>query len=198
MGVTKVGYARVSTRVQNEESQLDLLQAEGCEPIFVDKVSGKLASRPRWDECLRYLREGDTLVITRLSRMARSLRNLTAVAAELDRRNVSLHVLLQNIDTRTPAGRLTFHILGAVDEFHADIISENTKEGLAAARARGRNGGRRPKLTGPKLVTAREMYESERYTVRQIADTLGCSRATVYRALEPAPVLSVSGGMVNR
>lgn len=185
--MVKVGYARVSTRAQHEESQLDLLQADGCEPIFVDKVSGKLANRPQWDQCKQYLRQGDTLVVTRLSRMARSLRNLCAVAHDLEQRGINLLVLLQHIDTSTPAGRLTFHILGAVDEFTADIISENTKEGLEAARARGRKGGRRPKLTGAKITTAREMYNSKRYTVAEIADTVGCSRATVYRALEPEP-----------
>lgn len=178
-----VGYARVSTRDQHDESQHDLLTEAGCARIFTDKASGKLARRPDWDRCLDFLREGDTLVVTRLSRIARSVRNLTEVVAQLDERGINLWVLRQQIDTRTPAGRFTFHILGAVDEFQADLISENTKEGLAAARARGRKGGRRRVLTETKLTTAREMYDSKRYTVQQIAETVGCSRTTLYREL---------------
>jgi DNA invertase Pin-like site-specific DNA recombinase len=178
-----IGYARVSTRDQHEESQLDLLEAAGCERIFMDKASGKLASRPQWDECLAYLRKGDTLVITRLSRAARSVRNLTEVAAHLADRGIDLLVLQQHIDTRTPAGRLTFHILAAVDEFHADLISEGTIEGLQAARARGRKGGRPTKLTPGKLATARKLYDAKEHTVQEIADIVGVGRSTLYRAL---------------
>lgn len=188
--MTKIGYARVSTSDQHDESQIDILAAEGCERVFTDKASGKLASRPEWDKCLDYLRPGDTLVVTRLSRMARSVRNLTEIAARFADRGIELVVLKQQIDTRTPAGRLTFHILGAVDEFTADLISEGTLEGLVAARARGRTGGRKPKLTDNKLDVARQMYAAtddggkRRYTVQEIADTVGCSRATLYRAFD--------------
>jgi DNA invertase Pin-like site-specific DNA recombinase len=184
--MTKIGYARVSTREQHEESQVDILTAEGCERVFVDKVSGKLARRPEWDKCLDYLRPGDTLVVTRLSRMARSVRNLTEVAVKLRERGIDLVVLKQQIDTRTPAGRLTFHILGAVDEFTADLISEGTLEGLEAARARGRKGGRRPVMTPDKLAQARRMVDEKQLTMQQIADIIGVSRTTVYRALEAA------------
>lgn len=186
--MAKIGYARVSTRDQNDESQVDILEAEGCEKVFTDKVSGRLASRPKWDACLNYLRPGDTLVVTRLSRLARSVRNLTEVAATLAERGIDLVVLKQHIDTRTPAGRLTFHILGAVDEFTADLIREGTREGLEAARSRGRKGGRRPKVTDAKLATARELYaktgpDGKRvHTVAEIAEVIGVSRATVYRA----------------
>ncbi|MEQ3538728.1 recombinase family protein [Pseudonocardia tropica] len=179
-----VGYARVSTRDQHEESQEDLLREAGCERIFVDKASGKLARRPDWDRCLEYLRPGDTLVITRLSRAARSVRNLTELAEQLKERSIELLVLKQQIDTRTPAGRLTFHILGAVDEFQADLIAENTREGLAAARARGRKGGRRPVLSEMQKTEARRMYDSKQYTIGKIAEAFRCSPATIYRALE--------------
>jgi DNA invertase Pin-like site-specific DNA recombinase len=178
-----IGYARVSTRDQHEESQQDLLTEAGCDRIFTDKVSGKLAKRPEWDQCREYLRAGDTLVVTRLSRIARSVRNLTEVAAWLEENGVGLVVLKQQIDTRTPAGRLTFHILGAVDEFQADLISENTREGLAAARARGRKGGRPAKLSADQLATARRLYDERAHTVEQIAGIVGCSRSTLYRAL---------------
>lgn len=181
--VALIGYARVSTRAQHEESQLDLLAEAGCEKVFVDKISGKLAKRPEWDRCREYLRPGDTLVITRLSRAARSVRNLTEVGAWLAEHDIGLRVLLQGIDTTNPAGRLTFHILGAVDEFTADLISENTKEGLAAARARGRIGGRPRSLTPDKIARARELYDERKLTVEEIAAAVGCSRTTLYREL---------------
>lgn len=179
-----IGYARVSTRGQNEEPQLDLLEAAGCERIFQDKVSGRLAKRPDWDRCREYLRPGDTLVVTRLSRIARSVRNLLEVAAWLNERGVGLKVLQQSIDTTSPMGRMVFTIMGAVDEFQADVIRENTREGLASARARGRVGGRPRALTGTKLDQVLKMYDARELTVAQIAETVGTSRATIYRALE--------------
>jgi DNA invertase Pin-like site-specific DNA recombinase len=184
-GMTRVGYARVSTREQNIESQLDALSAAGCERVFVDKVSGKLARRSQWDVCRDYLRPGDELVITRLSRVARSVRHLTEVTAELEQRGIELVVLAQGIDTTTPAGRLLFHLLGAIDEFTADLISEATLEGLAAARARGRAGGRPPVMTPAKLAVARRMLDSGEHTITEIAATIGVGRATLYRHLTP-------------
>ncbi len=145
--MVRYGYARVSTRFQTDDSQLDALTAAGCERIWTDTASGKLARRPEWDKCLDYLRGGDELVVTRLSRMARSVRHLTEIAALLGERGVDLVVLKQGIDTTTPAGRFLFHVIGAMDEMLADLISEGTLEGLEAARARGRTGGRKPKLT---------------------------------------------------
>jgi predicted site-specific integrase-resolvase len=111
--MTRVGYARVSTREQNIEAQTDLLAEARCEEVFIDKVSGKLARRPRWDACLDYLRPGDQLVVTRLSRVARSVRHLSEVVAELQRREVHLVVLNQGLDTSSPAGRLLFDLMGA-------------------------------------------------------------------------------------
>jgi DNA invertase Pin-like site-specific DNA recombinase len=187
--MAKVGYARVSTRGQNDDSQLDELKAAGCEKIFTDKASGKLDKRPGWDDCLSYLREGDTLVITRLSRAMRSLRQLLAVADVLNERGIGLVVLKQQIDTTTPSGRLVFHIFAALDEFQRELIVEGTNEGLAAARARGRTGGRKPKLSPAKQKLAREMYDAKgddgkrKYTVKEIGEALGASRPTVYRYL---------------
>lgn len=144
--MAKVGYARVSTRGQNDDSQIDELKAAGCDRIFTDQgVTGKLASRPRLDAALSYMRDGDTFVITRLSRAMRSLRHLLELKDELQRRHIELVVLKRGIDTRTPQGRLVFHILGAIDEFQRELIVEGTREGLQAARARGRKGGRGPK-----------------------------------------------------
>lgn len=178
-----IGYARVSTADQNLDPQTDALTAAGCEKIFTDKASGKLARRAELDAALAYLRPGDILVITKLDRLGRSLRNLLDLSATLAKQDVGLRVLAQGIDTTTPGGRLYFSIIGAIAEFERDLISERTHDGLAAARARGRKGGRPPVLTETKLTTAREMYDSKRYTMAQIAETVGCSRATLYRAL---------------
>ncbi|MGH3097742.1 MAG: recombinase family protein [Streptosporangiales bacterium] len=182
--MARIGYARVSTRNQHEDSQLDELTAAGCQPIYIDKASGKLAARPQWDECRRYLRPGDELVITRLSRLARSVRHLTEVTADLEDRGVDLIVLKQGIDTTTPAGRLLFHLLGSIDEFTADLISEGTVEGLTAARARGRTGGRPTVVTPAKIEVARTMLGDGQHTMVEIAArTIGVSRSTLYRHL---------------
>lgn len=181
--MARVGYARVSTREQNIDAQLDALAAAGCERVFLDKVSGKLAHRPQWDACRDYLRPGDQLVVTRLSRIARSVRHLGEVAAHLEARRIDLVVLAQGIDTTTPAGRLLFHMLGAIDEFTADLISEGTREGLAAARARGRVGGRPSVMTPAKLAVARQLLAGGQHTVTEIAATIGVSRGTLYRHL---------------
>ena len=155
--LAKIGYARVSTRGQNDDSQVDDLTAYGCDKIFTNKVSGKLAARPELDKALAYLRQGDVFVITRLSRAMRSLKHLLALADELRERGVGLVVLKQQIDTTTPTGRLTFHILGAIDEFQRELIVEGTREGLDAARARGRSpgpgppGARHVRPAGPEL-----------------------------------------------
>jgi DNA invertase Pin-like site-specific DNA recombinase len=187
--MSKIGYARVSTRGQNDDSQVDELTAFGCERIFTDQgVSGKHASRPEFDKCLAYLRDGDVFVITRLSRAMRSLKQLLELAEELRARGVGLVVLKQQIDTTTPQGRLVFHIFGALDEFQRELIVEGTHEGLAAARARGRTGGRKPKLTDSQVRHARKLYADGEHKVADIAKLLGVSRQTVYRALEPEAV----------
>ena len=190
--MARYGYARISTRSQRDDSQLDALRAVGCERIWTDTASGKLARRPEWDNCLDHLRRGDELAVTRLSRMARSVRHLTEIAALLQERGIDLVVLKQGIDTTTPAGRFTFHVLAAMDEMLADLISEGTREGLESARARGRVGGRKPKLTARQAEVARGMYDEtgadgkRKYTVAEIAETFGVSRKTVYRHLEPS------------
>jgi DNA invertase Pin-like site-specific DNA recombinase len=182
--MARIGYARVSTRDQHPEAQTDALTAAGCERLFVDKASGKLARRPELDKALDFLRRGDELTITKLDRLGRSLRNLLDLAADLDKRGVDLKVLHQGIDTSTPGGRLFFHILAAIAEFERDLLSERTKDGLEAARARGRKGGRRTVMTPEKIRVARQMYASREHTVEAIARTLGVSRASVYRHLD--------------
>ncbi len=128
--MAKIGYARVSTRGQKDDSLVVELTAYGCVKIFADKTSGKLAARPELDKALAYLRAGDVFVITRLSRAMRSLKHLLALTEELRERGAGLVVLKQKIDTTTPTGRLVFHILGAIDEFQRELIIEGTREGL--------------------------------------------------------------------
>jgi DNA invertase Pin-like site-specific DNA recombinase len=164
-------------------------QGAGPGQRFVDHgVSGKHPSRPELDAALAYLREGDMFVITRLSRAMRSLKHLLELKEVLTERGVDLVVLKQGIDTTTPQGRLIFHILGALDEFHRELIVEGTNEGLAAARARGRTGGRKSSLTPAQVKHARKLYAEGGHTVAQIVGQFGVSRQTIYRALEPDAV----------
>ena len=185
----RIGVARVSTRGQNPTAQHDALAAAGCEHVFTDKVSGKLASRPELDKALLVARDGDELVVTKLDRLGRSLEHLIALSKDLQARGVDLVVLDQGIDTSTPAGKMFFHILGAIAEFEAALASERTLDGLAAARARGRAGGQKPKLTPRQAAIAQAMYDEtgedgkRLHTVAAIAAEFGVTRPTIYRHL---------------
>ncbi|MFI8435615.1 recombinase family protein [Streptomyces sp. NPDC079020] len=179
----KIGVARVSTRDQHPEAQEDALRAAGCEKVFTDKASGKLARRPELDKALLVAREGDQLVVTKLDRLGRSLENLIELSKNLQERGVGLVVLDQGIDTSTAVGRMFFQILGAIAEFEHALMSERTMDGLEAARARGRTGGQKPKLGPRQVQLAREMYDSGELTVQQIADEFGVTRPTIYRHL---------------
>lgn len=190
----RIGYGRVSTRDQNPDAQHDALAQAGCEQIFVDKMSGKLARRPELDKALLVARRrGDQLVVTKLDRLGRSLEHLIELSAQLQQRGVDLVVLDQNIDTSTAMGRMFFHILGAVAEFEHALMSERTLDGLAAARSRGRTGGQKPKLTARQAMIAQQMYEEtgpdgrRLHTVEQIAAEFGVTRPTIYRHLAKIP-----------
>ena len=187
----RVGYGRVSTRDQNPDGQRDALAAAGCDEIFVDKASGKLASRPELDKALLIAaRAGDRLVLTKLDRLGRSLEHLIALCTQLQTRGLDLVVLDQGIDTSTAVGRMFFQILGAIAEFEHALMSERTRDGLDAARARGRTGGQKPKLTPRQAKIAQDMYdelgddERRAHTVQQIADEFGVTRPTIYRHLQ--------------
>jgi DNA invertase Pin-like site-specific DNA recombinase len=182
--MTTVGYARVSAADQNADAQLDALRAAGCERIFTDRVSGKLGHRPQLDAMLDHIRSGDVVTITKLDRLGRSVVNLVQLVAELDHRDVDLRVLHQGIDTTTPAGKVTFHVMAAIAEFERALISERTVEGLVAARARGRKGGRRPVLSAAEVAHARQLRAAGKHTMAEIAELVGCSRATLYRVLD--------------
>jgi DNA invertase Pin-like site-specific DNA recombinase len=185
----RIGYGRVSMRDQHPEAQHDALDAAGCDEIFVDKASGKLARSPELDKALLSAnRAGDQLVITKLDRLGRSLEHLIELSKLLEKRGIDL-VLDQGIDTSTAVGRMFFHILGAIAEFEHALMSERTLDGLAAARARGRTGGQKPKLGPRQVKLAREMYDEtgqdgkRKHTVAQIAAEFGVSRPTIYRHL---------------
>ncbi len=182
-----VGYARVSTQDQNADLQEDALREAGCEKVFTDKASGAQADRPQLEAALRYLREGDVLVVWRLDRLGRSLKHLITVVSDMEDRGVGFRSLTESIDTTTSPGKLIFHVFAALAEFERDLIRERTKSGLEAARARGRKGGRKPSLTPKKAQVARRMYSEGDSTVAEIAKVLGVSRATIYRHLADPP-----------
>jgi DNA invertase Pin-like site-specific DNA recombinase len=183
--VNRYGYARVSTREQNPQSQQDALAAAGIEPgnIVIEKVSGKLASRPRLDELLGWLQAGDQVVVTRLRRIGRNHQHLLDLSAWFDQHGVDFIVLEQGIDTTTPMGRLFFRFLAALAEFDREAIVEGTLEGLASARARGRTGGRPPKLSQLQRDQAQHLYDSGELTVEEIAGLFNVRRSTMYRHL---------------
>jgi DNA invertase Pin-like site-specific DNA recombinase len=186
----RIGYGRVSTRDQNPDAQHDALTAAGCDQVFIDTASGKLARRPELERALLSAnRAGDQLVINKLDRLGRSLEHLIELSSQLQDRSVDLVVLDQGIDTSTAVGRLFFQIIGAIAEFEHALMSERTMDGLAAARARGRTGGQKPKLGARQVKLARQMYDElgedgkRAYTVLQIAAEFGVSRPTIYRHL---------------
>ncbi len=185
----RIGYGRVSTTDQSLDAQRDALQAAGCDQVLVDRASGKLASRPELDKALLIAREGDQLVVTKLDRLGRSLEHLIVLSNELQARGVDLVVIDQGIDTSTAVGRMFFQILGAIAEFEHALMAERTRDGLAAARARGRTGGQRPKLSPRQARIAQEMYDQtgpdgrRTHTVAEIAAEFSVSRPTIYRHL---------------
>ena len=180
-----VGYARVSSGEQILDLQLDALEEAGCTKKFADTISGSRSDRPELAKALDYLREGDTFVVWRLDRLGRSLKHLIEAVNDFKERGVSFVSIQEKLDTTTPAGMLVFHVFGAISEFERDLIAERTKAGLEAARRRGRVGGRRTVMSPDKLRVIKGLYEDpeSNLTVQQIADTVGVSRATVYRHL---------------
>jgi DNA invertase Pin-like site-specific DNA recombinase len=178
-----LGYARVSTTDQQPQLQVDALERAGCYRIFTETASGAHTDRPTLAKVLDQLRPGDTLVVWKLDRLGRSLRHLVDIVVRLAERGVGFRSLQEAIDTTTPGGKLVFHVFAALAEFERDLIRERTSAGLAAARARGRRGGRPSVMTVHKVRVAEEMYRSGEFTVSAIAKTLGVSRASIYRHL---------------
>jgi DNA invertase Pin-like site-specific DNA recombinase len=183
-----IGYARISAGDQTLDLQHDALAGAGCEKIVTETASSAQAARPRLQEAIAYARPGDTLVVWRLDRLGRSLQHLIATVAELREQGIGFRSLTEQIDTTTSGGKLIFHVFGALAEFERDLIQERTHAGLAAARARGRTGGRPKKLADPRqLALAKRLYEDGETDVATICRTLGISRATFYRALKVDP-----------
>lgn len=179
----KIGYARVSTQEQRPELQLDALAAAGCEQVFEERVSGAAKQRPEWEACQRTLRAGDTLIVWRLDRLGRSLRNLVEIVHDLEEKDVGFRSLTENIDTTSAGGRLVFHVFGALAEFERNLIRERTKAGLDAARARGRKGGRRPKMTKADARKAAAMLSDATVTKAEVAEHFGVTRMTLNTSL---------------
>ena len=178
-----VGYARVSTAEQNADGQLDALRAAGVERVWTDVGSGARADRPALAEMLAAVAAGDTVVVTRLDRLGRSLPDLLGLVEDLAARDVGLRSLTEQIDTTSATGRLVLHVFAALAEFERALMHERTMAGLAAARARGRIGGRPRALTGARLAHARRLADTGT-PVREIAVILGVARSTVYSSLQ--------------
>ncbi|UOT08562.1 recombinase family protein (plasmid) [Rhodococcus opacus] len=174
---------RVSTAEQTADSQRDALSAADCSRVWTDTASGATTSRPQLNDMLSHLREGDTMVVWRLDRLGRSLPHLLQTVEDLDERGIGFRSLTESIDTTTSGGKLIFSIFGALAEFERNLIRERTEVGLAAARARGRIGGRPPKMTANKIRQAHRMRENGMPLV-DIAEILGVGRTTLYRHLK--------------
>ena len=180
-----VGYARVSSVGQSLDVQLDKLQH--CDKVFQEKKSGAGGKRSQLDACLEYVREGDTLVVTRLDRLARSTLHLCQIADELKRKSVNLHVLDQNIDTNDATGRLLFNMLGAIAQFETEIRAERQMDGIQKAKERGVRFGRNKALTESQ-VTELRAKRKRGVLIRTLMNEYGISKATVYRYLDEASV----------
>lgn len=178
-----IGYARVSTNDQNLDLQTDALTKAGCDKIFSDVASGAKSERLGLAEALTYTRSGDTLVVWKLDRLGRSLPHLISIAKDLESKGIGFRSVQESIDTTSPAGKLFFHMIGALAEFERDIIRERTNAGLASARARGRLGGRPRSLDSKKAKMASALYADKNTSIREICETLQISKATLYRHL---------------
>ena len=176
----RIGYARVSTGGQKLDRQIDALTAAGCRRIFADKQSGKDTGRAELRAALEFLQPGDTLVVPALDRLSRSLQDLITTVADLRRRGVGFTSLHEALDTTTPGGRLVFHVFAALAEFIRELIVSGTREGLAAARERGRTGGR-PVVATPEIIAAaRDLLPNPAHSITSIARLLGVSPGTLY------------------
>ena len=180
-----IGYARVSTDEQNLALQLDALKQADCKRVFKDVGSGSLKHRPELDACLEFLLAGDTLVVWRLDRLGRGLKHLIEAIEDLHERQVGFRSLTEQIDTTTAGGRLQFHIFGALAQFEREIIRERTRAGLAAARARGRLGGRPTVITAEKLAAARLMREHKRPCSQSPAPSASAARPSTATLRSP-------------
>ncbi len=177
----RVGYARVSTHEQTLDLQHDALKNAGCEKIFSDMIGGAKVDRDGLADALKFMRAGDTLVVWKLDRLGRSLRHLIDTVTQLQEEGKEFQSITERIDTTTPGGKLIFHIFGALAEFERDLIRERTQAGLAAARARGRLGGRPRRLDDKQTAILRALYADKSNSIPDILKSLHISKATLYR-----------------
>lgn len=175
-----IGYARVSTIFQKEDLQHDALHQAGCEKIFTDKISGTVSERPALSKLKEVLRRGDALVIWRLDRLGRSLKDLIEWMNYLEQEGIALKSLQENIDTSTATGKLIFHIFASMAEFERNLIQERTMAGLSAARARGRVGGRPKKMNESKRKLAVKLYLEKQHDVSTICEMMSITKPTLY------------------
>lgn len=176
-----IGYARVSTEGQTLDAQTDALTAAGAERVFADRISGSARHRPELDRLLDQIRPGDVVVVTKYDRLARSLRDLLEIVESIGKRGAGFKSLAEDIDTTTPAGRLVFHVFASIAQFERERIAERTREGLAAARKRGRVGGRPPALSPAQREGVRRMRDEERRPLPEIAKLFRVSVKTIRR-----------------
>lgn len=177
----RIGYARVSTDDQNLDLQRDALRHAGCSTIYEDATSGKASVRPEFELCKKALSAGDTLVVWRLDRLGRNMPDLVQIVADCERRGVNFESLTEKIETGSPAGKLQFHVFAALAEFERSLIRERTQAGLAAARARGRSGGRKPKLSSKQIRHIKALLRDPNTSVAKLARDYGVSRTTIYK-----------------
>ena len=175
-----IGYARVSTQDQNLELQIDALTKAGCKKIFDDKISGSRAERPGLTKALEMLREDDTLVVWKLDRLGRSVKNLVNLVGELHKQGVQFKSLTDAIDTGTPSGRFFFHVMASLAEMERELTVERTSAGLEVARQLGRKGGRKRQMTDSKIESAKKLLANG-VPPRDVAKNLGVSVPTLYR-----------------
>jgi len=187
MNAKRFGYGRVSTLDQKLNAQRDALIASGVDQVFMEKITGTKASRPELDLVRQMLRQGDTLVVTRMDRLGRSAKDLLNIVSELEERGVNLEIVEQRIDTKTPEGKMFFTMVAAFAEFEHSMMVARTKDGLAAARARGRLGGRKPKLTELQVKEIQKLYNAKEHTVQEISLMFNVSRPTIYRVVDLLP-----------
>ena len=189
-----IGYARVSTQDQTPALQVDALNKAGCERIFEEKASGAQRDRPELKAAIEYARTGDTLVVWKLDRLARSMRQLIETVGSLDGQGIGLRSLTEAVDTTTAGGKLVFHLFGALAEFERSIISERTSAGLRAARARGKVGGRPSSLSNDDIAAARVLLADSSLSVAAIAKQIGVSSGTLYRYFPGGRGAVIEGG----
>lgn len=177
----RIGYARVSTDDPNLDMQRDALQLSGVREIYEEMASGKATGRPALNHCLKALRAGDTLVVWRLDRLGHSLPDLVRIVAELEDKGIGFESIIEKIETESAAGKLVFHVFAALAEFERNLIRERTQAGLVAARARGRSGGRKPKLDARQIKEIKRLMADPSIPVTQIAGRYKVSRTTIYK-----------------